>query len=91
MVTALTAVIAVLVVLCGILGVELWQLPRRRRRVLVNLLHDEGTVEGVLWQRRGVWLIVKDARLLRRNGDTVPIDGEVLIDKAGVAFLQVLP
>jgi hypothetical protein len=84
------ALCVVLSVLSLILGAELWSLPRRRSRVLVNLLHDEGTIAGVLWNRRGCWLVVKDARLLRPNGDSVTIDGEVVIDKDRVAFLQVL-
>ena len=90
MVTALIALIVVLLVLVAILAAEMWSLPRRRHRVLVNLLHDEGTIDGVLWNRRGSWLVVKDARLLRMNGDAVAIDGEAVIDKARVSFIQVL-
>ena len=90
MVEALTALVVLLCVLCGILLVELYSLPRRRRRVLVNLQHDEGTIEGLLWTRRGCWLVLKDARLLRGAMEPLPVDGEVVIDKARVAFLQVL-
>ena len=90
MVTALVAVILVLSIGLGICAVELWTLPRRRRRCLVNMLGDEGTIEGVLWARRGAWVILKDGRLLRPNGDAVRVDGDVMIDRATIAFIQVL-
>ena len=89
MVTALGALCVVLAVAVLALCVEVWALPRRRHRVLVNLLGDEGTIEGLLWSRRGCWLVIKDARLLRMNGTVVDIDGEAVIDKSRVAFLQV--
>lgn len=92
MVTVLAALCAVLALCVVLLVVEVFGLPRRRRRVLVNLLHDEGTLDALLWSRRGCWLVLKDARMLRTNPDTsTPIDGEVLVDKGHVAFLQVLP
>ena len=88
--TVLAVLCAVLLALVCVLCIEFWSLPRRRHRVFVNLLNDEGTIEGLLWSRRGCWLVLKDARLLRVNGDAVVIDGEAVIDKARVAFLQVL-
>ena len=54
------------------------------------MLGDEGTIEGVLWARRGAWVILKDGRLLRPNGDAVRVDGDVMIDRATIAFIQVL-
>jgi hypothetical protein len=90
MVTALVALVLVLALVCALLLVELYSLPRRRRRVLVNLQHDEGALEGLLWSRRGCWIILKDARLLREAREPLPVDGEVVIDKARIAFLQVL-
>jgi hypothetical protein len=90
LVEALSALVVVLVVLCGILLVELFSFPRRRRRVLVNLQHDEGAIEGLLWTRRGCWIVLKDARLLRGALEPIPVDGEVVVDKARIVFLQVL-
>jgi hypothetical protein len=89
-VTVLAVLSGVLALACALLVIEVWSLPRRRHRVLVNMAHDEGTIEGLLWQRRGCWLVLKDARLMRGPGDPLPVDGEVLIDKGRVAFLQVL-
>lgn len=90
MVTALSVLVVVLLLVLVLLAIELWSLPRRRYRVLVNLIGDDGTIDGVLWSKRGCWLVVKDARLLRINGEAVAIDGEALVDKARVAFIQVL-
>ena len=89
MVTALVAAIVVLAIGLGVCAIEFWTLPRRRRRCLVNLLGDEGAIEGLLWARRGAWIVLKDARLLRPNGEAVRADGDVLIDRVQVAFIQV--
>ena len=86
---ALVALVVVLAVGLGVCALEVWTLPRRRRRCLVNLRDAEGTIEGVLWTRRGAWLILKDARFLRQTGEAVAVDGDVLVDRAQVAFIQV--
>ena len=90
MVTALFALCVVLGLGVALLIVEVWGLPRRRRRAIVNLASEDGALEGLLWSRRGAWLVLKDARLLRPNGEALVIDGETLIDKARVVFIQVL-
>lgn len=69
---------------------ELHGMPRLRRRCIVNLRGETDSLEGVLWTRRGRWIVLKDARLLRASGEATPADGEVLIDRAQVSFLQVL-
>lgn len=87
----LTGLVVALTLAVAILTYELHGMPRLRRRCLVNLRGDDADViEGVLWTRRGRWLVIKDARLLRGN-DVTPADGEVLIDRAEVSFIQVLP
>jgi hypothetical protein len=89
--TALIALAVVLALTVAILTYELHGMPRLRRRCIVNL-RGEGadTIEGVLWTRRGRWLVLKDARLLHRDEPPVPADGEVLIDRDQIHFLQVL-
>lgn len=60
-----------------------------RRRVLVNL--KEGRAfSGVLWQRQADYLVLRDARLRNPGADPLPVDGEVLIYRADVSFIQVL-
>lgn len=91
MVVALWAVVMVLGIGWLILAYEFWGLPRRRHRVIVNFreLHA-ASVEGILWQRRGRWLILRDCVLLETAKATpTRIDGEVTIDHDRVLFLQV--
>jgi hypothetical protein len=91
MVETLIAFVVVLVLAVAVLTYELHRMPRLRHRVIINLLGDgTDTFEGVLWTIRGGWLVLKDARLLHRDEPPVLADGEVLIDRKQVKFLQVL-
>ena len=58
-----------------------------RQRVLANLT-DGSAVEGVLWQRRGRLLILRDAVIHERGAQPVSADGEVLLDRDRVLFVQ---
>jgi len=49
------------------------------RTVVVNTRTDKA-FRGVLWARRRGHLILRNAELLRRRGETIPVDGEVLIE-----------
>lgn len=60
------------------------------RRVMVNLTTGSA-IQGVLWQDRGRVLVLKDAALHLDGGTQAPIDGEALIDRDRVEFVQVLP
>ncbi len=66
------------------------RIPCLRRRVLVSQVDGETAVEGVLWQQRGVWLVLKDAKLKVGRHEPVPMDGDVIIECAKIAFVQVL-
>ena len=59
------------------------------KRVIVNT-RTERAFRGVLWQRRREYLVLKDAELLKGKGETVPMDGEVLIERANVDWIQVV-
>lgn len=61
-----------------------------RRRVLVNLKTGKA-VSGVLWTRRRRLLVLKDATLYERRDAPVSIDGDVVIERSNVDFVQVLP
>lgn len=87
---AVWLLLSVLVV-CVAAAVALWLAPRRlavRRRVMVNLV-DGKAVSGVLWQQGRV-LVLKDATLHERGADPVSVDGEVLVERHRVDFVQVL-
>lgn len=66
-----------------------WRRSALHRRVLVALKTDK-TFRGVLYAKRGPLLILKDAELLEAGRDPVKLDGEVLIERPNVDFVQVL-
>ena len=57
------------------------------RRVLINLLSQKA-IEGVLVRQVGPLLVVKDARIHEPGADPVPIDGEVVLERDNVDFIQ---
>ena len=61
-----------------------------RRRVIVNT-KTERSFRGVLWRTSWGYLVLRNAELLKSSGETLPIDGEVVIERANVDFVQVLP
>ena len=59
------------------------------RQVIVNTRGDEA-FKGLLWQRRGDYLVLRQASLLTGRGESRAMDGEVAIPAGNVAFIQVL-
>jgi hypothetical protein len=45
----------------------------------------------VLWRSRGAWLVLKDCAMLKPNHEPLPMDGDVVIHRDRIAFIQVLP
>jgi hypothetical protein len=69
-----------------------WRPPCLLRRVIVNLRSDDASaIQGVLWSARGPWLTWKDCAILKAGAPPTPIDGDVVIHRSNIAFLQVLP
>ena len=69
-----------------------WRPPCLLRVVIVNLRSDRDTaLRGVLWRARGRWLVLRDAVALKTTAAPTRLDGEIVIDRDNVAFLQVLP
>jgi hypothetical protein len=66
--------------------------PCLLRQVIVNLKSDDAVaLQGVLWGSRGPWLTLRKVSALRISGGTTPMDGEVVVHRQNVAFLQVVP
>ena len=59
------------------------------RRVVVNLLSGRA-VEGVLVRQTGPLLHLKDARLHEPEAGSAPMDGEVVIERSQVDFIQAM-
>ena len=58
-----------------------------RRRVLVNL-RSGSAVTGLLWSRRGRVLVLKSAELLEQGSAPVVMDGDVILDRDQVEYVQ---
>ena len=59
-----------------------------KRQVLVNTKTDRA-FRGVLWRKAWGYLVLRNAEMLA-EGKTVPMDGEVVIERANVDFIQVV-
>jgi len=59
------------------------------RRVIVNTKTDRA-FRGVLWRKRRGYLVLRNAEMLKPRGETVTVDGEVVIDRGNVDFVQVI-
>ncbi|KKI16380.1 MULTISPECIES: hypothetical protein [unclassified Leucobacter] len=59
------------------------------RQVLVNLVNGQA-VQGVLVRQRGPLLFVANATLLEPDTEPTPLDGEIVIERDRVAFVQAL-
>jgi small nuclear ribonucleoprotein (snRNP)-like protein len=60
-----------------------------KRRVIVNTKTDL-TFRGMLWRRRWGYLVLRNAEMLKGRGETVPVTGEVVIERSNVDFIQVV-
>lgn len=60
-----------------------------RREVIINTKSDKA-FRGVLWSRWFGVYVLKQAQLLAK-GSVVDIDGEVVILKQDIDFIQVVP
>lgn len=57
------------------------------RRIVVNL--DTGrSFDGVLWAEEGDLIVLRDANLHDPGQEPVPLDGEIVISRARVEFVQ---
>ena len=66
--------------------------PITRRTVLVCFVDaNNPTLRGVLFCRRGGFFTFKSVSLVQSDGSLVPLDGDVIVERARILFLQVLP
>lgn len=60
-----------------------------RQTVIVNTKTGKG-FRGVLWQRTGGFLVLKNAEMLRHRDGPLPIDGDCLVPFVDIEFVQVV-
>jgi small nuclear ribonucleoprotein (snRNP)-like protein len=65
-----------------------WRRTALRKRVIVNTKTDKA-FQGTLWAQRGPLLVLKGADLLE-GGRVTQMDGEVVIERNNVDFVQVV-
>lgn len=65
-----------------------WRRTALHRRVVVNL--PDKAFRAVLWAKRGPLLVLRDVELLEAGRDPHPVDGEVVVERSRVEFIQVL-
>lgn len=58
------------------------------RRVLVNLVTGSA-IDGILWGDKGPLIVLRDANL-HNEGGSAPLDGEVIIERERIEFVQVV-
>lgn len=56
---------------------------------IVNL-KSGAAIRGVIWKRRGGYLILRSVQLLRPREAAVAMDGEVLVYERDVEFIQLV-
>lgn len=59
-----------------------------RRRVLVNV-DDSKAMRGILWQRRGRLVVLRDVTLIEPGAQPVDLDGEIVLDRDRIEWVQV--
>jgi hypothetical protein len=57
------------------------------KRVIVNLA--DKAFAGILWARRGSLLVLRDAELFQPGAEPARLDGEVVIERSRVEFIQI--
>ncbi len=69
----------------------MWLLDRypEARRVIVNTRTDR-VFRGLLWRKRREYLVLRNAEMLRERGAAAPVDGEVVIERGNIDFIQVV-
>jgi hypothetical protein len=79
----------------AVLALAWWFLnrpPCMHSRVIANLKNDpDMAVSGLLADVRGDWFVFKDVTMLRADGRTTPFDGECVLHRDNVAWVQVPP
>lgn len=60
----------------------------RKRKVIVNLKTDR-SFRGILWRCWFGVLVIRQAEMLAPKGETVHMDGELVIFKDDIEFIQV--
>jgi small nuclear ribonucleoprotein (snRNP)-like protein len=59
-----------------------------RKRVVVNL-HSGRAFVGILWAQRGPLIVLRDVALHEPGAAPAAVDGEIVVERLQVEFIQV--
>lgn len=59
------------------------------RQIIVNTKTDRA-FRGLLWEKRRRILVLRSVEIVKPGGDVVKVDGEVVIERDNVDFIQVV-
>lgn len=59
----------------------------QRRRMIANLV-DGTSIDGIFYRQTGPLLVLKNATLLEPGAEPVPLDGDIVIERDRVLFIQ---
>lgn len=86
--------LALLVLMVAVIAGFVWNAVRpwrlvRARRVVVNLQSGQA-IDGLLTRQHGPLLFISEARLHEGGDNPVPIDGQAVIERQTIDFIQIL-
>jgi small nuclear ribonucleoprotein (snRNP)-like protein len=59
-----------------------------RKSVVVNL-HSSRAFVGILWARRGPLIVLRNVVMHEPGAQASPVDGEIVIERSQIEFIQV--
>ena len=59
-----------------------------RKRVVVNL-HSSRAFVGILWAKRGPLIVLRNVTMHEVGADAATVDGEIVIERAQIEFIQI--
>lgn len=60
------------------------------KELIVHLRSSDQSIKGLLWDDRGPLLVLRNASLLTSPGEVLSMDGEIVIERSNIEFLQVV-
>jgi hypothetical protein len=61
----------------------------RRRQIIINT-KDGNTFKGILWTKGSRLIEMRQSEMLSPQGQALPVDGALIVERANVSYYQVL-
>lgn len=63
---------------------------RLRKHSIILNTKDGSTFKGVLWRKFGGLIELRAAEMIAPTAQSVPVDGQLIIERSNVSYYQVL-